>query len=69
VQTTVALFCAVYAGDDGFILVKLFLLDGDIDLDDVLPDNATSANVEMPVLQISCPESYNTMLHPRKHAF
>lgn len=33
--------------EDDMVFVKLFLLYGVIDLDDVLPDNSTSTDIEM----------------------
>ena len=49
VQPSVSFLRALAALDNDFILVELLLFDRHIDLDDVLPDNATSANVQVTI--------------------
>ena len=46
-QPSVALLRTLAALDDDFILVELLLFDGYIDLDDVLPDDAPSTNIQV----------------------
>jgi hypothetical protein len=40
-------FRVLYTAKDSFVLVELLLLDGHVDLDNILPHNATSANVQV----------------------
>ena len=47
VQSTVAVLCTLEALQDRGVLVEFPLLDGHIDPDNILPDNAPSANVQM----------------------
>ena len=46
-KTTIALLGVLAALKDDLVLVERALLDGDIDPDDVLPDNTTSTNVQV----------------------
>lgn len=48
-QPAVGIFCALKAVDDKFIFVKGPLFDRDIYADDILPDDATCADVEMSI--------------------
>jgi hypothetical protein len=45
VQTTCGLFCMFAGGEDVFVLVELAFLDAHVDAHDILPDDATSADV------------------------
>jgi hypothetical protein len=46
-QTSIPVLRALHAREDGLVLVKLLLLDRNVDLDDVLPHNTACADVEM----------------------
>lgn len=46
-ETTVTFLRTLGACKDSLILVELTLADGDIDPDDVLPDNAAGTDVQM----------------------
>ena len=46
-EATVAVLGVVEALEDGLVLVELLLLDRHVDTDDVLPDNTSSANVQV----------------------
>lgn len=46
-QTPVTLFSALHALEHRFVLMELFLCDGDIDPDDVLPDDPAGTDVEV----------------------
>jgi hypothetical protein len=49
VKAAVPVLRALRARKDGLVLVELLLLDRDVDLDDVLPDDAARADVQMAV--------------------
>ena len=46
-ETTIALLGVLAALKDDLVLVERALLDGDIDPDDVLPDDTASTNVQV----------------------
>ena len=46
-KAAVALLRVLAARDDVVVLVEGALLDGDIDSDDILPDNATCTDVKV----------------------
>lgn len=46
-ETAVAVLCPVEALENVLVLVELPLLNGDVDPDDVLPHNATRADVQV----------------------
>lgn len=53
VQSAVALLRTLTSPDNLIVLVELSLLDTDVDLDDVLPDDASCSNVEVPYLRVA----------------
>lgn len=46
-QASVAVLGALTAFENDIVLVELTLFNGDIDLDNVLPDDTTCANVQV----------------------
>lgn len=48
-QASVAFFSVLEAVDDDLVFVELTLFDRHVDLDNVLPDDATSSNVQVAV--------------------
>ena len=46
-EAAVSVLGAVETLEDGLVLVELPLLDRDVDADDILPDNAPSADVKV----------------------
>jgi hypothetical protein len=53
VQTAVAVFRVLEAREDRLVLVELLLLDTDVDLDNILPDDAAGADVEVADLGVA----------------
>lgn len=46
-QSPVSVFCTFAAGEDGLVFVELAFLDGHVNTDDVLPDDASGADVQV----------------------
>ena len=46
-QSTIAILCTLEAFHDCGVLVEFPFLDGNIDSDDVLPDDTPRANIQM----------------------
>ena len=51
-KSSISLFGAFTAVKDGRILVKLLLLDREVNSYDVLPNHTASANVQMPGIEL-----------------
>jgi len=47
-QTSRSILCVLAALNYGCVLVKLTFLDSHVDANNVLPDNPTSADIQMP---------------------
>ena len=52
VEAAVAVLGVVEALENSLVLMELAFLDRDIDTNDILPDNATSANVQVPARRV-----------------
>ena len=51
VKSAIAIFCTLEAFQNFGVLVELLLLDGNIYSDDVLPDDTSSTDVQMPAAE------------------